>query len=106
MPRRPTSIRELSVGAYYEDCAFHPCLCIGTDPEHGSVHGISLVDGSFPRTCDINHCGVRILTPEEAITWRFQGPLDLPPEVEFQEDAKWWTQHAEFAAQYWPRSEK
>lgn len=49
-------------GDYYEDCAYHPCLCIAVDGQ-GGISGISLVDGSSPRCCDIAQCGVRVARP-------------------------------------------
>lgn len=87
----PTALRnaeELHPGDFYEDCAYHPCLCTGTCM--GMVEGISLVDGSFPRQCGVPQCGVRKLTLEEAIQWRFNGPPDVPPEIEMTEVQKYW----------------
>ena len=78
----------LKPGDFYEDCAYHPCLCIGTDM--GMVEGISLVDGSFPRQCGIPQCGVRKLTFEEAVIWRMRGPPDIAPEIEMTEAQKYW----------------
>lgn len=79
---------EIRAGEFYEDCAFHPCLCIGTDM--GMVEGISLVDGSHPRQCGVPQCGVRKLTLEEAVQWRFNGPPDIPPEIEMTDAQKYW----------------
>lgn len=55
-------------GELYEDCSYHPCLCVGVDYEEGEdgIWGISLIDGSYPRCCSIFHCGVRKLSVEEA----------------------------------------
>ncbi len=47
-------------GDLYEDCGFHPVLCIYRDGDE--VGGISLIDGSQPRACSIARCGVRKLT--------------------------------------------
>jgi hypothetical protein len=83
----PTPIKQASdvaPGDFYEDCAFHPCLCIRVDGDE--VNGISLVDGSYPRGCSIFGCAIRKLTFEEALQWKFRGP----PDVEFAEDARWW----------------
>jgi hypothetical protein len=44
-------------GMVYEDCAFHPVFCTHVHSDD-SVSGISLLDGSAPRTCDLFHCGV------------------------------------------------
>ncbi len=38
---------KIKPGQIYEDCAYHPCLCIEAT-EH-DVWGISLIDGSQPR---------------------------------------------------------
>jgi hypothetical protein len=79
---------ELRPGDFYEDCAYHPCHCTSIDTE--CVEGISLVDGSFPRQCSVPQCGVRKLTFEEAIQWRFHGPPDVPPEIEMTDTQKYW----------------
>lgn len=54
-----------AVGAFYEDCAYHQCLCTFTDDY--DLHGISLIDGSGPRTCAIFHCGPEPLTVTQAV---------------------------------------
>ncbi|MFI1400377.1 hypothetical protein [Streptomyces sp. NPDC020681] len=47
----------IRVGDVYEDCSFHPVLCTEIDDDGGVVlSGISLIDGSFPRSCDGQHC--------------------------------------------------
>jgi hypothetical protein len=74
MPKRITSGKQIRVGDYFEDCAFHPCLCILVDGDQ--IEGISLVNGSGPRCCSAKHCGLRLLTFEEAIRWKFHGPAD------------------------------
>jgi hypothetical protein len=55
-------------GDIYEDCAYHPYVCFGIGEEDGDimVWGISLIDGSQPRSCRLNHCGVHKMTLEEA----------------------------------------
>ena len=88
MPTPLLDAEELRPGDFYEDCAYHPCLCTGTDM--GMVEGISLVDGSYPRQCGVPQCGVRKLTYEEAVHWRFQGPPDVPPEIEMTDAQKYW----------------
>ena len=91
MPTPVKSIRDIKPGDLFEDCAFHPCLCIavgrGDDDE---VEGISLVDGSSPRCCSADHCGLRLLTLEEAVHWKSYGPRDevLPPESRWWENGK------------------
>lgn len=79
----------ISPGEIYEDCAFHPCLCVGTSD--GEVWGISLIDGSQPRSCDLRMCGVRILTPEEAWDIKCHGPSDVDVRAEYPEDRRWWS---------------
>jgi hypothetical protein len=79
-------------GDYYEDCSFHPCLCTEVDGE-GGIRGISLIDGSSPRGCDIEHCGVRKLTLEEVVLWKARGPQNLDQPWTPLPDKQWW----------WPR---
>lgn len=88
MPKPIQSEKEIRVGDFYEDCAFHPCLCtsVGADGDADCVEGISLVDGSSPRCCSARHCGLRILTVEEAIQWKFHGPADN----QFEGKDRWW----------------
>ncbi|MBT2445620.1 hypothetical protein J7F03_00660 [Streptomyces sp. ISL-43] len=58
-PRNPAGIR---VGDVYEDCFFHPVLCTGIEDNCGLVlSGVSLIDGTYPRSCDALYCApVRI----------------------------------------------
>lgn len=88
MPKPIKSEQEIRVGDFYEDCAFHPCLCtsVGADGDEDGVEGISLVDGSSPRCCSVRHCGLRLLTVEEAIHWKFHGPADETLETK----DRWW----------------
>jgi len=57
---------QFAPGDLYEDCAYHPCLCVGVDVEDDNIWGVSLIDGSYPRSCSLDHCGVRKLDAEEA----------------------------------------
>ncbi len=84
MPKEINSIEEIHSGDIYEDSAYHPCLCMGTDGYE--VWGVSLIDGSYPRCEDIGFSGVRKLTPEEAWIWRTQGPPDADSEI----TDRWW----------------
>jgi hypothetical protein len=79
-------------GDYYEDCWFHPCLCTEVD-EDGGISGVSLIDGSSPRSCDIVRCGVRKLTLDEAMLWKKKGPQRLAEPWSPLPDKQWW----------WPR---
>lgn len=54
-------------GDLYEDCSFHPVLCVGVNEEDDEMWGISLIDGSQPRACSLQHCGPVALTVEEAV---------------------------------------
>ena len=83
-------------GEIYEDCAFHPVLCVEYDAEDRSVSGISLIDGSSPRNCSLDHCGVVKLTIEQAWRWKVHGPDEIPDDIDFPADRRWWTR--EFVA--------
>lgn len=61
----------IKIGDIYEDPFFHPCLCVGID--NGAAWGISLIDGSYPRTTDIGVSGVRKLSLEEAWASKLKG---------------------------------
>jgi hypothetical protein len=78
----------ISPGEIYEDCAYHPCLCLGTGD--GQVWGISLIDGSQPRSCDLRMCGVRILTLEEAWEIKCHGPADAEAKAVYPSERRWW----------------
>ncbi|WP_371616722.1 hypothetical protein [Streptomyces sp. NBC_00454] len=53
-PRNPAGIR---VGDIYEDCSFHPVLCTDIEDNCGLVlSGVSLIDGTHPRSCDARYC--------------------------------------------------
>ena len=67
MPTRLKSYRNIKPGDFYEDCALHPCLCIRVSAEAEEIEGVSLIDGSFPRTCSLNEGEVLKLTCEEAL---------------------------------------
>jgi hypothetical protein len=79
-------------GDYYEDCSFHPCLCVEVDGK-GGISGISLIDGSSPRSCGIVRCGVRKLTLDEVMLWKQKGPQNADHPWVPLPDKQWW----------WPR---
>lgn len=60
-------------GDLYEDGFCHPCLCIGID-DVGFIWGISLIDGSSPRSTDPHMSGIRRLTPKQARESKLEGP--------------------------------
>ncbi len=57
---------KISPGDVYEDSAYHPCLCIGVDYEDDEIWGVSLIDGSAPRSCSLLNSGIRKLSVDEA----------------------------------------
>ena len=75
---------DIKPGDIYEDPFCHPCLCVKL--ENGEVIGISLVDGTYPRTPDIGISDVRSLTLQEAWHWRRFGPKGTVVPVEH----RWW----------------
>lgn len=91
---------DLRPGDYYEDCAYHPCVCIATSRVDGdfTVTGVSLVDGSHPRSCGVPGCGVRRLTFDEAVRWKFYGPSG---EAVGRVRNQWWP-HVSEAILNWP----
>jgi hypothetical protein len=89
MPTPVQSAADIRPGEIYEDTFYHPCLCVKADETR--VMGISLVDGSFPRTTDFRVTEVRKLTAEEAWQWRLQGP----PDAVLIESQRWWQIPAE-----------
>jgi hypothetical protein len=71
-------------GVIYEDCAHHAVLCCAAEPNRNSrwwrrvlhirgdtdLMGISLFDGSRPRSCSVRHCAPRKLTLAGAVALR------------------------------------
>lgn len=53
-------------GEYYEDCASQPVVCTDADYANDLICGISLLTGHLG-SCDLKNCGVRKLTPDEAL---------------------------------------
>jgi hypothetical protein len=88
LPQPVHGPEDISPGDIYEDCAYHPCVCLGVDGLE--IWGISLVDGSHPRSCDIGACGIRKLTPEEAWVWKTRGPQEVPDEAPMSPERRWW----------------
>lgn len=56
--------RSIRPGDIYEDCNYHPVICIEND--RGDLLGISMIDGSGPRGCSMFHCGVVKLSIKKA----------------------------------------
>ncbi len=85
MPTRISQPGSLQVGQFFESCSFQPCVCSSVDESGVHVEGISLVNGQI-LSCNVNHCGLRLLSPEEAVAWRLSGP----PDVDLTKDEQWW----------------
>jgi hypothetical protein len=62
-------------GEIYEDCSFHPVLCLYNDGDQ--IHGVSLIDASAPRACSIGHCAVVKLSVDDVIAARADWPSYL-----------------------------
>ncbi|WP_457444260.1 hypothetical protein [Roseateles sp. P5_E4] len=80
----------LAVGDVYEDCAWHPVLCVAVSYEEDDITGISLIDGTYPRSCSLRHCGIRKLTVQEAWEIRRSGPNDPAAREAISPERKWW----------------
>ena len=74
--RRAARVLRLKPGDLFEDCAYHPVLCLGVNYKTDEIWGVSLIDGSDPRACSLLHCGVRKLTAKEAWRIKMKGPSD------------------------------
>ena len=83
----------LRVGDIYEDCFFHPVLCLGVDYQEDQIWGVSLIDGSQPRTCSLLQCGVRKLALEEAWRIKMRGPSDPNVAARISNHRRWWSDH-------------
>jgi hypothetical protein len=54
-------------GDFYEDCRYHPMLCVNADYADDTLDGISLVLGGGLSSCSPTHCGVIPMSANEAI---------------------------------------
>lgn len=77
-------------GDIFESCSYAPVLCLGVDYKNDQIWGISLVDGTYPQSCSLLHCGVRKLTPKQAWEIRTEGPLDLEVRAQTDKAKRWW----------------
>ena len=89
--RRAARVLRLKPGDLFEDCAYHPVLCLGVDYKSDEIWGVSLIDGSYPRACSLLHCGVRKLTAKEAWRIKMKGPGDREARDRIPVDRRWWT---------------
>ena len=83
---------KLKPGDIYEDCAYHPVLCLGVDYTKDEIWGVSLVDGTYPRSCSLIHCGVRKLTPRQAWEIKLRGPVLEAGIAPFSTAKQWWSE--------------
>lgn len=87
MPIHINKPGHLSVGTYFESCSFHPYIVSNVDTTGVQIEGISLVDGRTHH-CNVFHCGLRVFTEQEAITWKESGPEDVALPLE----ERWWAE--------------
>ena len=80
--------RSLEPGAFYEDCRYHPMVCVGFNKRTDMLMGISLIDGKLGQ-CSYKHCGVRLLTPAEAMRNRIYGLTPRAVEADKKFRKKW-----------------
>jgi hypothetical protein len=83
---------KLKPGDIYEDCAYHPVVCLGVDYNSEEIWGVSLIDGSYPRCCSLVHCGIRKLKPKEAWAIKSAGPLDAEDRKRINPKQRWWNE--------------
>jgi hypothetical protein len=67
------SSESIAPGDLYEDVFYHPCLCVGVDEETDGIWGVSLVDGSYPRSTSLRYSAPRKLSVDEA--WELKRKL-------------------------------
>jgi hypothetical protein len=61
--------RRIRTGEFYEDCRYHPMLCVEADHDNDELVGISLITGDIG-SCSPTYCGVEELTANQAIERR------------------------------------
>ena len=89
--RGAARVLRLKPGDLFEDCAYHPVLCLGVDYKRDEIWGVSLVDGSYPRACSLLFCGVRKLTANEAWRIKMKGPRDRKVRERIKPNSRWWS---------------
>jgi hypothetical protein len=82
---------DLHPGDLYEDCSYHPVLCLGVNYKTDELWGVSLIDGSYPRCCSLVHCGVRKLSPKQAWLLKARGPSRARVRERIAPDEQWWS---------------
>jgi hypothetical protein len=86
----PLRTRRVAIepGQLYMDRKYHPCVCIEASKFH--VWGVSLVDGSTPRTCDSRDGTILNLSAQEAYLLRTAGPHAIGIPNPIPDDQAWW----------------
>ena len=54
--------------------------------------------GPIQDSCSIIGCGIRKLSFDEAMRWKFYGP----PDIEIEKKHKWWFDHDDIAKMFFP----
>ena len=65
----PDPLPDVACGDFYEDCRYHPMVCVELGVDGDEVTGISLITGEIG-VCSLRKCGVVLLTPGEAVERR------------------------------------
>jgi hypothetical protein len=86
---------KLKPGDIYESCSYPPVLCLGVDYKQDEVWGVSLIDGHYPASCSLVHCGVQKLTPRQAWNLKMHGPADAEARERIPVEDRWWNAHTE-----------
>jgi hypothetical protein len=86
---------ELKPGDIYESCNYHPVLCMGVDYKQGTIWGVSLINGWYPMSCSLIHCGVRKLSPKQAWQIKMRGPADAEAKESIPAERRWWSPRTE-----------
>jgi hypothetical protein len=93
--RRAQKQLRIKPGDIFESCSYHPVLCLGIDYQADEIWGISLIDGTFPRACNVLYCGIRKLTPKQAWAIKRNGPPSPEDAGRIPEEKRWWRPHAD-----------
>lgn len=73
--KRSRSLPDFTPGDIYLDCDYHPVIAAEivrfrtSQPGYwdADLAGVSMIDGSFPRSCSLRHCAPCKLSPEDAM---------------------------------------
>jgi len=89
--------RKLAIkpGDIYESCSCHPVLCLGVDYKIDEIWGVSLIDGGYPQSCSLLHCGIRKLSPKQAWQIKMNGPLEADIRENIKPENRWWRENTE-----------